>query len=1121
MKSGIQRLHHNGINSLRLASASASSVRASERTAFPVLQSRSSKGKVEIFGGFTGMSDINLKTRIKTGSSARATSPVYAGGGNPSMSDIAIDSGLSAQTVQVRLVDKGTVDVAAKIEFFGVELVAKEKGVSGNNIYISVDDSSVITSGIAGYIQDPLTAKQFATDGYTRLAGPQWNFGAESLTASGELVPNSVRLRIGTGPAVYRHWRAWEFGGWVYYLDQELEQGVPKGTPVYSVTGTYEVTISDGATVEVYSGIVTLYDLLQSIRSRSGLIDVVGVVTPSRVPGSQGSDELPLKTTAYALLPELSGSEFVTGLEGIAVDAAAATQAVEIECTDNTVVGGELWSVSSSVLGALGTATTARSFSSTPVDFTIPKQLPDDLVVADGTFKLETQFVTRETPGDVPKICLDRPVLGALGENETLTLVWTAKPPGECSCDDMTITGNPIDDCLGIGLDEVLTMALSAETQARAVSLAAYEAINSGINSVYDNAKARLKTAGYDLDLLEAAVREFYQALLDGVADEASARAQFDSYDTAMRSKISAFVTAIAGDGGYSQWVADTLYAESNIVLPITRNGHYYICEKVVTGASGAYLPDEPDWPTDGGDVSYGLYDGVDFYTIFFRDAGPVSDDDILDVTDAGPYRASVSEFTRQFRKQMNHCRWMAGIIPKSEAGAATGGIGDECYNDPGEDAYYWAFENANYLPLRQGYYYHSVEYRYDHETGEKVLYHSKRFGFGLKVGCPERLQEGDKVIIRIGNVTKNYTYKVGDKIKLPIIAAGNEYLRDGAAGTNQRLWSVLCSGLGALSDYTQDLTSPSLYSDSGINFRINEGLSAPSLDAGFSFNIETGAFETSVDDAAWVDQGPILYTPIALFDGLQIQFYPGIYPSHVVGDVWEWDIQQRYSPSLSLSPGLDSGWQYTGSSANITIDAGASFDADSVCLWITGANGETITIEGLNGADSVLWTETPTATTYGLIAIYFSATRQQQKIRVSIPIAGCVLRWVWCGESLGFDRDASACDIRRVYLMAGSSTINRRRRHSGTGRTATLEWKTPNTISDTEAASLAGLVDWAFENDEEPIIVSPNYLQPERSAIAQIDDEEFQIKEAAQYQPSDRSRLRLEAKLDFRAVAI
>lgn len=1180
----IQRLHHNGINELRDASVAASSVRASNRSAFPVALQRSSKGQVQVAGGFTGANDINLRVRIKAGSSARATSAVYAGGGDPSMSDVSVDTGLAAQTVQVRLVDPGTVDVAARLAFYGVELVAKALGPGGNAINIAVDNSGIVPGTAIGHTLDALSAGQNATGGFTRLVGAQWDFGATTLTSQGELVPDAPRLRLGTDPAVYRHWRAWEDGGWAYYLDQELGQAIPAGTAVYALSGSYTVTVTDGVTPEVYTGIVTLYDLLQAIRARSSLIAVVGVISASRVPAAQNADELPLRTAAYVLPVIVSGSEAATGLDAVSVNPAAVTQELALECTSNTIVGAEKWAVKSSVSGPLAQATTGVPYASTPVSFTIPQKLPDDdTPVVDGSFALNTQFIARGENEGIPTICLYRPVLGAQAENKTLTLTWTARPPvGECDCGDMNVTGKPDPDCLGIDIEGEILSALADGHAARLQDLYDWyvpfmqanseigasgtrTAINDGTlaaeafnilrdlaTDLYTNADAVLSRTAWaaSTDISLYAVREpttrnnyLYRATVAGTTGGSEptwpttigntvvdgsvtwtciAKVPEIAYDDLL-SAVDTDTTALAAiateyDGGdvpVTTIAVSTAYTAGNkyVINTADDTDFVYLCVK--SGTTGTSIADLADLPRGQIEVNG---------SAAFMSLGPLvlddNGDDISTVDDftSEPHisRAIADFATAQWLSQANRIRAFAGIdAGKSEAGT---GITSACWSDPG-DAYYWRFDNDEYLPAFNGVYYHSVQYHYDPTSGQRYIVSTQEFGFAIRVGCPERLKEGDKIVITIGDVEKNYTYEIGDTIRLPIVAASPVYLRDGANGTNERIWSVVASVLGTLPDYTQSITSPALYSQSGIEFRINEGQTDPSLDAEFSFAAETGAWEYSIDAASWVDGGAIPDGPTALVDGLTVEFVPGVNPAFVAADIWEWDVVQHYAPSRALAPLIDGGWQYSGSSGTITIDTAGNFVADSVCLWVAGAEGETITVEGLDGADVVQWTETPTATAYGLIALYFTTNRTQQKIRVTIPTAGAVLRWAWAGLSIGFARDASECVIRRRYSMSGAAETNRRRRFTGSGKDGRLAWQGPNWLSESEAQVLSDLVDWAHEHDDEPVIVTPNWRMPAKSVIAQVVDDVLEVEDLFDYQPQQEAWLKLQAAIDLRAV--
>jgi hypothetical protein len=73
---------------------------------------------------------------------------------------------------------------------------------------------------------------------------------------------------------------------------------VPKGTIVKAVTGTHSVTVSNGATTDTVSGIVSLYDALAGIRDHSTLVDVVGAIVNDKTSGGQAAVELSVWTSS-------------------------------------------------------------------------------------------------------------------------------------------------------------------------------------------------------------------------------------------------------------------------------------------------------------------------------------------------------------------------------------------------------------------------------------------------------------------------------------------------------------------------------------------------------------------------------------------------------------------------------------------------------------------------------------------------------------------------------------------------------------------------------------------------------------------------------------------------------
>ena len=69
------------------------------------------------------------------------------------------------------------------------------------------------------------------------------------------------------------------------------------------------VEVYPGSPPETYTGIVTLYDLLDQLKTQSVLVDVEGVVANDRSPTGQAAHELQTRTDAYFEPSSGEGSE--------------------------------------------------------------------------------------------------------------------------------------------------------------------------------------------------------------------------------------------------------------------------------------------------------------------------------------------------------------------------------------------------------------------------------------------------------------------------------------------------------------------------------------------------------------------------------------------------------------------------------------------------------------------------------------------------------------------------------------------------------------------------------------------------------------------------------------------
>ncbi|MEI6972657.1 MAG: hypothetical protein WCL44_14210, partial [bacterium] len=192
--------------------------------------------------------------------------------------------------------------------------------------------------------------------GTARQSGDQWDWGGLPLAASGEIEEATPRLRIGNDPEVYRPYKEYIDGAWRYSLSPLVARPLPAHSRVWTVSGSYSITLSDGVTdgaSETFAA-TTLYDLLVAL-SGSALIDVSGVVAADRRPGGTSRVDVPLRTQAW-----------VTKTSGVAVIdyvpvPTAPTEVVFLKCTASSP-GADLWAVSGAVSQSIGQAVTGQPY---------------------------------------------------------------------------------------------------------------------------------------------------------------------------------------------------------------------------------------------------------------------------------------------------------------------------------------------------------------------------------------------------------------------------------------------------------------------------------------------------------------------------------------------------------------------------------------------------------------------------------------------------------------------------------------------------------------------------------------------------------------------------------------
>lgn len=583
---GPQALLSNLHNALRDRPIAASVVRPVTHSAYPLTSAvRQGLGRVEIGGGYTGQSDSSLDIRIVTGAGTtpRVSEPVYIGPGSHRVEEVSADIGVSEQTVTLTLLDAGTDDRAAAVAFYGVTLRAKTPGAGGDNLHLTVDATNGAGEAWAGSL-GPITRTPSNASvldaipaGTRRLVGSGYNFGGRDLTATGELHPDNPRIQFGTDPQVYRQYRAVESGEVVWYFGQETAREIEAGTLVYTLSGAYCVTLTDGVATERYSDVITLFDLLVELLA-SDLVEVDGIVLEDRTPTGMASDELPLRTSPTVLRTWGTGSDYATqGGQDLSITpvGSAPTETVTFSCIANEIVGRERWSARGTVSGSLGTLTTGLLATLGPYRSLIPVQTPEAAVVADGEVSFTQHRFGAETPEaeQYPILCepLDY-LLGANATSKTLTFTYTKRPSNLCDCSTVTLEGGPNAQCLGIEVETSTVTSLATGHAARLADLTTRQRAFLDTNRSI-GANGELATARLDQQLATSA----YNILRDGLTQ------LYTNADTVLE---------------YPAWTAATAINRGEIREPTTRNGYLYRwvpTGEVNTASTGGT---EPTWPT-------------------------------------------------------------------------------------------------------------------------------------------------------------------------------------------------------------------------------------------------------------------------------------------------------------------------------------------------------------------------------------------------------------------------------------------------------------------------------------------------------------------------------------------
>lgn len=1101
----------NDRNAALGATLSASSILPAEATAFPQQTIRQGSARAALTGGYIGPDDTLIDVEIVSAAGTGLLSqPVFSGAGNGTLTELSA-TGVASQTFTLLLASTGIPTKRATVDFYGVKLQAKASGAAGNGIRLTVSSAGLTATASVYSFLEPAKA------GDSQFKGPQWDFGAYQLTADGEIDARTPRLRFGFDPQIYRQYKKFTDGEWRYTLDPPLVRELPAETKVTTITGGYTVTVTAGATVETYPGIVTLFDLLNALKTRSNLIEVVGVVVEDKTPGGMAAEDLPLRTDAYALPATYAGGAAFPGLGATTVPSTAPTEIITLTCKDITTLGAEVWSVNGSVSAALGECSTGVLYRRNGYEWTVPKVMASATTPsAKPTGKIyvkDISFAARKEGEKGFDLCVNPLAAGALAKAKTVDLVYSKKPTKDCPCD-----GAPSawlnEKCLGVEINGSGGMAIPDWYKTRLIALDEWLA-NFATTNTTINTMGSLVTAALDIDLARKA-RDLLCGCLDDLykefktADPPTTATDFwDTTRAGLATDLAQLAQLQAEPTlGVTRWLARGTYAPGTDVLPP---------ESLATGHSYRIMPDlvqyQPDgllkplwysptqwnptddvtnWPTNGSSVNVsGLstlsVNGQSIVvpgTAAIIDLGPYGTADNTLTTDPATRRRSVEAFIQRYDLKMNVVRARAGLSPKSDASSTTG---SDCWQEC-EGDFEWRVNGLEYLPACTNQPYHSSVKKTD-AKGNEVVVSTQEFGFVIRCACPDRLREGDKITIVIENdAAGTKTYAVGDTIKLPMIAGAALELAGGQTGNDTLTWTVRGSLGAAWPEYAAPIGTEPLYDQTGLKFRLKQGGIPFALGDQFTFSVAGGTWRWRRDGGSWSAAAAIPTGPTVLADGLSLTLLPGPAPAFVAGDTWRFDVKQPHAPKLARLPDRTA-WRWSGAGADWTATFAADTPIRAVSVWHDCPAGATFTIVGLNAANGVLWSKViPYRAGLAVIVLEESAAVAAcRTLRLTVANAtGGSIKWVWCGTPWAPESDADQIILRETWQMrSGSQTA----RWVGRGAAGEISWSADQNawLESADWDTLLGLIDYAKSRNDQPLVFIPNAAQASSARLVRI----------------------------------
>lgn len=617
-------------------------------------------GEVRVTGPYTGAADATIDVRIADediDGTPSASAPVFVGVGNATITTPTGAAGMGAETWTLTVENLGTETRFAEAQFQGAVLRATTPGARSIRIEITPD---LVFEGIDCALREPIPQDAELLDGQF------WNFGALALTADGDIPSYAPRLQFGIDPQVFRQFMRWDDSKarYVYGLSPRPPRAIPAGALVRRVTGTYSMRIIEGDVVEPYDGLVTLYDALDAMRSRSALVKPFTAVVADHRPGGMAAVDLSVLTSSYCASIDADGGEGVQrGEILLVVGPNAPTENLSIEFVD-----AETAEIRGEVSGLIGRARVGGRFESEHYAFRIPVP-PTDPTSTGVQMIVILRLAARDANAPAPALCdyLTRPGINL--RNGATKWVFGPNPPPPCDCTGLSADNPPpSDDCLGIEYEETTVSEESRVLRMQRVAtwLREFIAQNTYLYDGFANdiaivrrgasillecldsiAGAKLENPAWEASklykvdqVIEPPTPTGYRYAItiggtshtsaptfpttvgdtvtdgNGVTYENIGKKPLAMWDDAFRQlrldTASLFATHATAGGSAQVWQPNIDITGEIALLPTTDAGHYYVYE---SGSWPTNTGDtEPTWVTDGGTVTVG--------GLTYRDAG-------------------------------------------------------------------------------------------------------------------------------------------------------------------------------------------------------------------------------------------------------------------------------------------------------------------------------------------------------------------------------------------------------------------------------------------------------------------------------------------------------------------